>query len=83
MPRTPIEQMVAEIFAEVLQRDACGVDDNFFALGGDSVRAVQVTNRVYAAFGLELHTGGVFEHPTVAELAARITEELSVADGAG
>jgi acyl-CoA synthetase (AMP-forming)/AMP-acid ligase II/acyl carrier protein len=81
-PRTPIEQVVAAIFAEVLQRDFCAVDDNFFALGGDSVRAMQVTSRVYAAFGLELHTGAVFEQPTVADLAAGIAEALRAPDGA-
>jgi acyl carrier protein len=72
---------VAAIFAEVLQRDSCGVDDNFFALGGDSVRAMQVTSRVYGAFGLELHIGAVFEQPTVAELATRIVEALWAEDG--
>jgi acyl carrier protein len=81
-PRSPIEQRLAAIFAEVLQRDFCGVDDNFFALGGDSVRAMQVTSRVYAAFGLELHIGAVFERPTVAELGARIAEALWAADRA-
>jgi acyl-CoA synthetase (AMP-forming)/AMP-acid ligase II/acyl carrier protein len=80
-PRTPIEEMLAGIFAEVLQRDSCGVDDNFFALGGDSVRAMQVTSRVYGAFGLELHIGAVFEQPTVAELATRIVEALWAEDG--
>jgi oxalate---CoA ligase len=81
-PRTPIERMVAAIFSEVLQRDSCGVEDNFFALGGDSLRAMQVTSRVSAGFGLELPIGVVFEQPTVAELAARIAEGLWAAEGA-
>ncbi|HEY9507921.1 MAG TPA: non-ribosomal peptide synthetase, partial [Gemmatimonadales bacterium] len=71
-PRSPVERTLAEIFAQVLQCDACGVDDNFFALGGDSLRAMQVTARVYSAFGVELRPTEVFERPTVAELAARI-----------
>ena len=82
VPRTPIEQRLAAIFAEVLQRDSCGVEDNFFALGGDSVRAMQVTSRVFAAFGVELHINVVFEQPTVAELGARIEGALWAAEGA-
>ena len=78
----PVEEMLATMFAEVLQRDACGVHDNFFALGGDSLRAMQVTTRMYAAFGLELHTGVVFERPTVADLAVKVVEGLVATDAA-
>jgi acyl-CoA synthetase (AMP-forming)/AMP-acid ligase II/acyl carrier protein len=81
-PRTPIEQMLAGIFAQVLQRDSCGVDDNFFTLGGDSLRAMQVIGRVHTTIGVELPTSAVFEQPTVAELAARIVGKLAAEDGA-
>jgi acyl carrier protein len=81
-PRTPVEQVLAGIFAQVLQRDSCGVDDNFFALGGDSLRAMQVIGRVHTALGVELPTSTVFEQPTVAELAARIVGALAAEDGA-
>ena len=71
-PRNDIERAVAGIFAEVLQSDRFGIDDNFFALGGDSLRAAQVTARVFSAFGLELYPTAVFQRPTVAELSGEI-----------
>ncbi len=71
-PRDPIEEAVAKMFAQVLQIDGFGVDDNFFALGGDSLRASQVTARVAAIFGVEMGPTAVFERPTVAELAGEI-----------
>jgi acyl-CoA synthetase (AMP-forming)/AMP-acid ligase II len=71
-PRTGVERAVAKIFAEVLQSDGVGIHDNFFALGGDSVRATQVTARVYTVLGIELNNAAVFLRPTVAELADEI-----------
>jgi acyl-CoA synthetase (AMP-forming)/AMP-acid ligase II/acyl carrier protein len=71
-PRNAIEQELAQIFAEVLRAGRVGRDDNFFALGGDSLRATQVTARVLSAFGVELPNTAVFQWPTVAELAGEI-----------
>jgi acyl-CoA synthetase (AMP-forming)/AMP-acid ligase II/acyl carrier protein len=71
-PRNAIEEVVARIFATVLQTDHFGIHDNFFALGGDSLRAGQVTARVLSAFGIQLYPTAVFQRPTVAELAAEI-----------
>ena len=82
-PRNGVEQAVAEIFAEVLQRDGFGVDDNFFALGGDSLRAAQVAARVFSTFGIELYGTAVFQRPTVAELAAEIGGVVGGPEGGG
>ncbi len=71
-PRTAIEHAVAKIFAEVLRSDHVGINDNFFALGGDSLRATQVTARVVSVFGIELYNSVVFQRPTVAELAQEL-----------
>ena len=71
-PRNEIEHAVAKIFAEVLKIDGFGIDDNFFALGGDSLRATQVMVRVFAVFGVDLPNVAVFRKPTVAELAGEI-----------
>lgn len=71
-PCTALELRVAEIFAEVLRSDRPGPDDNFFALGGDSLLATQVAGRVSAVLGIELDPAAVFQRPTVAELAAEI-----------
>ena len=80
-PRNAIERAVAKIFAEVLQSDCFGIDDNFFALGGDSLRAAQVTARVFSVFGIELYANAVFEQPTVAELAGGIAGSLGSSAG--
>jgi acyl-CoA synthetase (AMP-forming)/AMP-acid ligase II/acyl carrier protein len=76
-PRNDIERAVAQIFAGVLQSDWVGVADNFFALGGDSVRAIQVTARVLSILGVELNAAAVFLRPTVAELADEIAGLIS------
>ena len=71
-PRTAAEQVLAELWAEVLHTDRVGVEDNFFALGGHSLLATQVLSRVEQAFGVKLPVRALFEHPTVAALAAAI-----------
>src|SRR5262249_53572077 len=58
-------------FAAAVGLERVGVHDNFFALGGDSIRGIQVLSRARGA-GLELDFGSLFGHPTVAELAARL-----------
>ncbi|MEW6754602.1 MAG: non-ribosomal peptide synthetase [Candidatus Latescibacterota bacterium] len=70
------EALVARLFGEVLQRPRVGRDDNFFALGGDSIRAMQVLARLGAALGLQVPVTEVFHHPTPA-LLARAVAELS------
>ncbi|MGH4018511.1 MAG: amino acid adenylation domain-containing protein, partial [Pseudonocardiaceae bacterium] len=71
-PRTGVERVVAEIWAEVLGIERVGVEDNFFELGGDSIRSIQVISRLRSAFGVELSPRAVFTTATVAELAAAL-----------
>ncbi|WP_410870092.1 amino acid adenylation domain-containing protein [Nocardia sp. A7] len=68
-PSTPREQALAVLFAEVLGLDAVGVDDSFFALGGDSIVSIQLVSRAKAA-GISFSARDVFERKTVAALAA-------------
>ena len=68
-PRNETERTLADIWAAVLRPDAVGVDDNFFELGGDSILSIQVIARCRQA-GLQLSTRDVFQHPTIAALAA-------------
>src|SRR5262249_45669561 len=67
MPRTPRERLLCELYAEVLGLDQVGVDDDFFALGGDSIISIQLVSRARAA-GVVLSVRDVFEHRTVAGL---------------
>ncbi|MCO5991721.1 amino acid adenylation domain-containing protein, partial [Actinoallomurus spadix] len=71
-PRTEYEERVAAVWAEVLEVDQVGVEDGFFDLGGDSIRAVAVVGALREA-GFEVTVRDVFEHRTVAELAEHIS----------
>ncbi|MBI1924147.1 amino acid adenylation domain-containing protein [Candidatus Poribacteria bacterium] len=68
-PRTPEEQVLAKIWAQVLGVERVGVHDNFFELGGDSILTLQILARADQA-GLRLTPKQFFQHPTIAELAA-------------
>jgi len=68
-PRTPLQTLLAGIWAEALGLERVGLDDNFFGLGGDSILSVRVVARAKQA-GLSLAPRHIFEHQTVAELAA-------------
>ncbi len=71
-PRTPVEEVLANIWGEVLDRDRVGVHDAFFELGGHSLLATQVVSRVRQALAAELPLRALFETPTVAGLAQRV-----------
>ncbi|TWF97087.1 amino acid adenylation domain-containing protein [Kitasatospora viridis] len=72
-PGTELEQAVHSAWTEVLGRDGFGVDEDFFAVGGNSYQAAQVVARLRAALGTELTVRMLFEHPSVADLAAALT----------
>lgn len=71
-PSGPGEEQLAQIWAEVLSLERVGATDNFFELGGDSILSLQVVNRAKQA-GFNLTPRQVFQHQTVAELAAAVT----------
>ena len=70
-PRTPHEQILCEIFAEVLKLERVGIDDNFFALGGDSILSILLVSRS-RRLGLELSPRDVFHLQTPGALAAAV-----------
>jgi amino acid adenylation domain-containing protein len=73
-PRTPTEQILADIWAEVLGLERVGIHDNFFDLGGRSLLVAQVIARVLDDFKVELPVRVMFESPTVAELNIALLE---------
>jgi amino acid adenylation domain-containing protein len=68
-PRTPVEEMLVGMWSEVLGVRRPGVHDDFFAAGGHSLLATQLMSRVREGFGVEVPLRGLFESPTIAELA--------------
>ena len=68
-PRTSVEQVIATVWAEVLETESIGVHDNFFDLGGDSLLATKAIARIRQVFQADLSVRHLFEKPTVAELA--------------
>jgi amino acid adenylation domain-containing protein len=71
-PRTLIEEMLAELWAEALGREKVGISSDFFKLGGHSLLATQLVVRMSEIFGVELPIVALFAHPTISELAGQI-----------
>ena len=81
-PRTPLETILAGIWAEVLRLDQVGIHDDFFALGGDSLLAAHVLTSIHDAVHLDVGVVSLFDAPTVAEMAEYL-ETLIKAGRAG
>jgi amino acid adenylation domain-containing protein len=71
-PRTPVEQVLANLFSEVLGVENVGIHDDFFVLGGHSLLATRIISRLRETFHVELPIRELFENPTVIKLAARV-----------
>lgn len=78
-PRTAIEKLVADVWCELLGLDTVDVTDDFFALGGHSMLAVQVVYRLEQETGLELELESFFDLSTIENVA----DELDRLRGAG
>jgi len=71
-PRTPVEEVVAGIWAAALRLERVGIYDNFFDLGGHSLLATQVISRVRQVFNIELPLRTLFDEPTVCDLSRQV-----------
>lgn len=78
-PSTPTQIQLAEIWREILGTDQIGEEDNFFDLGGQSLRAIPVLAAISAQFGIDLSVQDIFEMPTLAGLAQRIEDRMLAA----
>ena len=78
-PRTPQEETLAGIWAEVLGLERVSIQDDFFKLGGDSLLAAQAISRICDAFEVELPLRTLFERTTIAELAVPVAETVLMA----
>jgi len=73
-PRNPVEDLIASIWSEVLGAPRVGVTDDYFALGGHSLKAVKIMSRVRKAFQVDLPLPALFMRPTVAALAEEVAK---------
>ena len=79
-PSNPIEITLANIWEEILQRKKIGIHDNFFEIGGHSLRAIRLVSLVQQELSLEIKLSQIFTHPTINKLGELIkpTEEIAL-----
>lgn len=80
-PRNEVEQIVVELWQELLEVERVGIRDRFFELGGHSLQAVQVASRLGEEFGVDLPVGAVLQSPTPEELALDVVRALVAGSG--
>ncbi|MCY1033947.1 non-ribosomal peptide synthase/polyketide synthase [Corallococcus sp. BB11-1] len=75
-PPTPLEQMLADLFAQVLGLEEVGITESFFDLGGHSLLATQVASRLRTSLGVDVRLREMFDNPTVEALARQIEDRV-------
>ena len=71
-PRSSIESRISDIWKEILSRDKIDVHDNFFDIGGHSLKAVRVSSQIHCELGVEINLRTLFQHPTISSLSGVI-----------
>lgn len=75
-PATPTQKELSKIWSEILSKDKIGIKDDFFELGGDSLKVTQIISRVRDCFKIELNQVEIFENPTIENLASIIDSNV-------
>ncbi len=76
LPETGMEIRVARIFTEILETESIGLEENFFEVGGNSIKASKILARVHKEFGLQLDIASVFLNPTVSYFVTEIEQSI-------
>ena len=77
VPRTELEEALSALFAKVLKIDSVGIDDNYFALGGDSIRSIQLAGELQQR-GIKISVGDLHSFPTIRSLATHCSSASKV-----
>ena len=77
MPQTKVEKLIADVWHNILLLEKVGLDDNFFDLGGNSLRLVQVWQKLQIIFTKKISMVEMFQHPTVRTLGQLLNEQES------
>jgi len=75
MPTTPTQHDLATIFAEVLQQQKPGIHDNFFEIGGNSLKLIQVNQKLKEAFNRDIPVVNLFRYTTVHDIARSLDQQ--------
>jgi amino acid adenylation domain-containing protein len=78
-PRTRLEERLVELWKRVMDKRELGIEDDFFALGGDSLRAARIVNQLYQDMGEACHVAALFEAPTIRQLAELLRRRYAAA----
>ncbi|TYP74358.1 non-ribosomal peptide synthetase/type I polyketide synthase [Aquimarina intermedia] len=70
-PVSKIEQTIAEVWCQVLEKDKIGIRDNFFTIGGDSIKSIQICSRLYAQ-GYDVSVKDIFDNQSIEQLALKM-----------
>lgn len=81
--RHQVNDILKQMFKDVLDVAEVNNDDNFFLLGGDSLSAVKLASRIYSVFGVELSVGDFYDNPTVSMLEHAVKKRLGSAENVG
>jgi acyl carrier protein len=76
-PSNSVEEKILNVWREVLGKDTIGITSNFFDLGGDSLKAVQISAMLYREMGIHLKLSFLFDYPTIQQLAEIIQERAA------